>query len=233
MSRGEALSAVKSSQVGLGCYVRAFMSLLPEGASLEEMVQECFFAYRGSGLSLSALDAELLSHWAHSGAPFSAIALGIRRAAESAAWHARPGEPPLRSLRACRRQVEAEISRHLWRSAGATGKRRRFRASDAKLNKEVGRLALHRPELKGALESVRSALEERRRGLTEAPHTLELIEARLLRALPFPERLGLLKEARSHTFGLGGQASARARLLARRFQRAVALRNKLGLPSFW
>lgn len=209
------------------------MSLLPEGASLEEMVQECFFAYRGSGLSLSALDAELLSHWAHSGAPFSAIALGIRRAAESAAWHARPGEPPLRSLRACRRQVEAEIRRHLWRSAGATGKRRRSRTSEAKLKKELARLALDRPELNAALASLQSVLEERRRGLEEAPGGFDLIEARLLRALPFPERLGLLKEAQSHTRALGRQASARARALARRFQRAVALRNKLGLPSFW
>ncbi|HME91351.1 MAG TPA: hypothetical protein VKE49_07995 [Myxococcaceae bacterium] len=209
------------------------MSLLPEGASLEEMVQECFFAYRGSGLSLSALDAELLSHWAHSGAPFSAIAFGIRRAAENAAWHARPGEPPLRSLRACRRQVEAEIRRHLWRSAGATGKRRRSRPREAKLKKELARLALDRPELKAAVASLQSALEERRRGLEEADTGLDLIEARLLRALPFPERLGLLKEARSHTRALGGQASARARVLARRFQRAVALRNKLALPAFW
>ncbi len=209
------------------------MSLLPEGASLEEMVQECFFAYRGSGLGLSALDAELLTHWAHSGAPFQAIALGIRRAAESAAWHARPGEAPLRSLRACRRQVEAEIRRHRWRSAGATGKLRRSRRSEAKLKKELARLALNRPELKAALASLQSALEDRRRRLEEAPRAIDLIEARLLRALPFPERLWLLKEARSRTSALGGLASARARVLARRFHRAVALRNKLALPSFW
>jgi hypothetical protein len=213
--------------------VRDFMSLLPEGASLEEMVQECFFAYRGSGLSLSALDAELLSHWAHSGAPFSAIALGIRRAAESAAWHARPGEPPLRSLRACRRQVEAEIRRHLWRSAGATGKLRHSGSSEAKLKKELEQLALDRPELKGPLELLPSAVKDRRRGLEDAPRRLDLIEARLLRALPFSERLCLLKQARSHTAALGEQASGRARVLARRFHRALALRNKLGLPSFW
>ena len=37
------------------------MSLLPEGASFEELVQDYFLAVRGAGLMLSALDAELLS----------------------------------------------------------------------------------------------------------------------------------------------------------------------------
>ncbi len=81
--------------------------------------------------------------------------------------------------------------------------------------------------------ALQSALEDRRRRLEEAPRAIDLIEARLLRALPFPERLWLLKEARSRTSALGGLASARARVLARRFHRAVALRNKLALPSFW
>src|SRR5262249_19534113 len=174
------------------------MSLLPEGASLEEMVQECFFAYRGSGLSLSALDAELLSHWAHSGAPFSAIALGIRRAGERAAWPATQEGPPLRSLRPCRRQVEAEIRRHLWRSAGATGKRRRSRPREAKLKKELARLALDRPELKAAVASLQSALEGRRRGLEEADTGPDPIQGERFRGLPLPPRRGLLTGAPAH-----------------------------------
>ncbi len=214
------------------------MSLLPEGASLEEMVQECFFAYRGSGLSLSALDAELLSHWAHSGASFQAIALGIRRAAENAAWHARPGEAPLRSLRACRRQVEAEIRRHLWRSAGSTGERRprqpvRLSIGWDKLKGQLERLAIERPGLGHALESLRSALEQRRLGMELAAARLDVAEAQLMRALPFAERLVLLREARSVSGALTQQASTRARILSRRFHRGVALRKKLGLPPFW
>lgn len=209
------------------------MSLLPDGASLEEMLQECFLAYRGSGLSLSALDGELLSRWAQSGAPFEAIALGIRRAAENAAWHARPGQIALRSLRACRRQVEAEIRRHLWRSAGKAGEPKRSPMRGAKLRKALASLACERPELAPALSSLQSALEERRRGIERAPRQLDLLEARLLRALPFAERLGVLNEAGTKTNALGEQASSRARVLARRFQRGVALRNKLGLPSFW
>ncbi len=214
------------------------MSLLPDGASLEELVEDCFLAYRGSGVSLSALDAELLSHWAQSGAPFQAIALGIRRAAEKAAWHARPGEAALRSLRACRREVEVEIRRHLWRSTGATGKRRsprpvRLSIGQAKLESELERLAFERPGLGPAFESLRSALEQRRLGIEEAAARLDVAEARLLRALPFAERLALLREARAGRVALTEQASTRARILSRRFQRGVALRKKLGLPPFW
>ncbi len=70
--------AISSDPAGIGPET---MSLLPDGASLEEWVQDCFLAYRGSGVTLSALDAEILSRWAHSGAPFEVIARGIRRAA--------------------------------------------------------------------------------------------------------------------------------------------------------
>jgi hypothetical protein len=94
------------------------MSWLPQNASFEELVADLFSAYRGSGLALSGLDAELLGAWAQRGVPFEVVARGIRRAAESAAFHVKQGDPPLRSLRACRRAVEAEIRRHLSRSAG-------------------------------------------------------------------------------------------------------------------
>ena len=94
------------------------MSLLPEGASFEELVQDYFLAVRGSGLMLSALDTELLTSWAEQGVPFEVVARGIARSAEKALWDARPGEPVLRSLRACQRQVEAEIKKYRERSGG-------------------------------------------------------------------------------------------------------------------
>lgn len=43
---------------------RRIMSLLPESASFEELVQDYFLAVRGAGLMLSALDTELLTTWA-------------------------------------------------------------------------------------------------------------------------------------------------------------------------
>ena len=94
------------------------MSLLPESASFEELVQDYFLAVRGAGLMLSALDTELVPAWAREGVPFEVVARGISRSAEKALWDARPGEPVLRSLRACRRQVETEIRKYRDLSAG-------------------------------------------------------------------------------------------------------------------
>ena len=219
-----------ASQVGADCYVRARMSLLPEAASLEEMIQECFLAYRGAGLSLSALDAELLSSWARSGAPFEAIALGIRRAAEKAAWHARPGELALPSLRACRRQVEKEIRIALWRAAGSGEKPKRSPSGRAKIREALRRVAAERPELAAGISALDSALRSR---TADSPRQIDLLVARLLRALPFAERLAVLQGVRIRTQPLAERASVRARVLARRFERSAALRNTLGLPAFW
>src|SRR5215217_7160491 len=85
------------------------MSLLPEAASFEELVQDYFLAVRGAGLMLSPLDAQLLSSWAEANVPFEVVARGIARSAEKALFDARPGEPVLRSLRACRREVAAAL----------------------------------------------------------------------------------------------------------------------------
>jgi hypothetical protein len=94
------------------------MSWLPEDARFEELVADLFSAYRRSGFALSGLDAELLATWADRGIPFEVVARGIRRAAEKGSFHVAPGEPPFRSLRACRRAIEAEIRKHLLKSAG-------------------------------------------------------------------------------------------------------------------
>src|SRR5215471_6502125 len=181
------------------------MSLLPVGASLEELVQDCFLAYRGSGVALSALDEELLSRWARTGAPLEVIALGIRRAAEKGAWHAKPGEPALRSLRACRRQMQSEMQR----------------------------LASERPELTEQINQLASLIARSSLEAEDFRERIDLAEAHLLRALAFPERIEVLKKARAQTNGSIEQASSRARRLSRRFHRGVVLRNSLGLPSFW
>src|SRR5687767_13063766 len=94
------------------------MSLLPDSASFEERVQDCFTAYRGRGVELSALDSDVLDAWAQSGAPFEVVARGLRKAAENAGWDASEGNGGLKSLRACRRQVDAEISKWAALSVG-------------------------------------------------------------------------------------------------------------------
>jgi len=129
------------------------MSLLPEGASFEELVQDYFLAVRGAGLMLSALDTEILTSWAREGVPFEVVARGIQRSAEKALWDARPGEPVLRSLRSCQRQVEAEIKKYRQRSAGEGESPRKRRAltweetRHARLRASLERLAERRPEL--------------------------------------------------------------------------------------
>ncbi len=94
------------------------MSLLPEGASYEEVVAEVFLAVSGRGLMLSALDGALVSEWAAQGVPLEAVARGIQRTAEKAEYDRRPGAAILRSLRACRREVEAEHKRLVRLTAG-------------------------------------------------------------------------------------------------------------------
>jgi hypothetical protein len=96
------------------------VSLLPPDATFEELVEDCFVAFRGTGLTLSAVDAQLLKSWAERGVPFEVVARGIRRRAERALWDAKPNEPLLRSLRACRAAVEREIRHYLARVAGGT-----------------------------------------------------------------------------------------------------------------
>ncbi|WNG28473.1 hypothetical protein F0U62_34085 [Cystobacter fuscus] len=212
------------------------MSLLPESASFEERVHDYFLALRGSGLMLSALDTELLSAWAGQAVPFEVVARGISRSAEKAMWDARPGEPVLRSLRACRRQVEAEIKKYRERMAGAgsEGKRSaRTRSWEetrhAQLLASLERLAETRPELAPRVHRLREALAQSvPQDFTEMETREALVGLVLLRALPFPERHELWRQARgvdSDTQFMSG----RARRLSRRFRLLVAVRRRLGL----
>src|SRR5687767_15648428 len=96
------------------------MSLLPHDASFHERVQDLFAAFRGRGVSLSALDVELVEEWAKSGAPFEVVARGIRRAAEGVLFDAAEDDRGLRSLVACRREVKRELDKFGRASAGRT-----------------------------------------------------------------------------------------------------------------
>jgi hypothetical protein len=213
------------------------MSLLPESASFEELVQDYFLAIRGSGLMLSALDVELLTSWATQGVPFEVVARGIARSAEKALWDARPGEPVLRSLRACRKQVEAEIKKHRERTAGEGSENSR-RAAKARtweelrhgqLRASLERLAETEPVLAPRIGLLMETV------LREVPGEFARMEAQetlvgmlLLRALPFSERLELWRSA----YGEDTEQqymSFRARRLARRFRLLAVVRRRLGL----
>lgn len=218
------------------------MSFLPEGASFEERVQELFVAVRGAGLMLSPLDAELLASWSERGAPFEVVARGIRRAAERALWDTRPGEPALRSLRACKRQVEMELQKHLARAAGAgeggapgeaagteelvAERHKRMRAALRKAGREHAALS-------GAVERVLGALlREAPADLAEMARREEAVPLVLLRGLPFPERLAILLEAKERRGDQAGMSAA-ARRMSRRFHTSAAVRKTFSLPAFW
>lgn len=213
------------------------MSLLPESASFEERVQDCFLAHRGAGLMLSALDAELLEGWADREVPFEVVARGIRRAAEASLWDARPGEPALRSLRACKRHVEAEIKKYLGRAARDEGAQAEaepaHRVRHRKLCGALRKLSREQPALERACGALLSGIAARPPSdLAEAAEREEAVYVLLVRGLPFAERLDLLREARQLAQN-GVAMSARARKMARRFHRAAVARRRLSLPSFW
>jgi hypothetical protein len=214
------------------------VSLLPEGASFEELVQDCFLAYRGSGVMVSALDAELLSEWAGRGVPYEVVARGIRRAAEAALFDAAQGEAPVRSLRACRKQVEAEIKKHLGRAAGQgeapkasepAPHLKRHRKLKAALRKFASESPRHHGVVTHLLEGRLAREVETAR---EASVNEEAVYLALLRSLPFVERIELLRQSRQLAQN-GSALSAQARRLSRRFHQAAVLRRVLGLPSFW
>lgn len=215
------------------------MSLLPDDATFHEQVQECFVAYRGRGLSLSSADVELLEAWAEAGVPVEVVARGIRKAAEAALWDAAEGEGALRSLRACRRQVDAEIKKYLKLAAGRTDAE-----ADVGDDEEPFHLARH-AKLKAVLKKVGKAQEAlapavRRlldrlpapRDFDAANRQEELALAVLTRALPFEARLEVLREA-TRLVEKAQTASRRARRESLRFHRAALVRHRLGVPAFW
>jgi hypothetical protein len=204
------------------------VSLLPESASFEELVQDCFLAYRGSGLMLSALDVELLTSWAQENVPVEIIARGIRAAAEKAGFDARPDSPALRSLRQCRRWVNLEISRYKRASAGAGDSTAQAPAEarwHQQMVKSLKALARSRVDLEKAIASLLGhSLSQPPTDFDMAGRVEELMWASLHRALPFAQRLQIAKES---SVRMGHPPSARGRRLARRFHRMVLLKQLL------
>lgn len=225
------------------------MSLLPASASFEELVQDCFLAHRGTGLMLSALDMDLLSRWAEARVPFEVVARGIRRAAETKMWDNRPGEPALRSLRACRRFVDAEIRKYTARAAGRTGAKEEpsspaVRAPEAPADAGPSWVEQRHQRMRAflrkvakehaALTVVAGRLLARLRAPAPDPAGCErqeqLVRAALLRGLSFTERRAILREA-ARMAQNGPGISARARVLSRRFHRGAVLWKRLQLPA--
>ncbi len=213
------------------------MSLLPENATFEEKVQDCFSAYRGRGVELSPLDAEVLEKWADSGAPFEVVARGLRRAAERAAWDALESDGALHSLRGCRREVESEIKKWAARTAGqheaaapqaaeplhATRHKKLLKALE-----QIGRTV---PDVAGAAKRLARRLPVPE-DFTAAVRQEDLVLACFVRALPWQARQPLLQQARRLVEN-AQPISTSARLESKRFHRAAALKRRLELPPFW
>lgn len=212
------------------------MSLLPHSASFEERVQDCFSAYRGRGVELSALDAELVDAWAQTGAPFEVVARGLRKAAEHAGWDAPESGGGLRSLRACRRQVDAEISKWVARSAGQhpdapADDEPLHLARSKKLKSSLRKIAREIPQVGAAAARLEQHLKPPADFAAAQRHE-ELAFAVLTRALSWNERRGLLHQARRLVQN-AQPVSPHAVRESIRFHRAAALKRLLSLPSFW
>lgn len=184
------------------------MTLIPEQAAYAEQVQAFFLAFRGSGVAISALDTDLLLDWADRGVPYDVVCRGIRLAAEAIARDARPGDGRPRSLRGCKRQVEAEFRRYLGRAAGRGGAppkapeqvaRDRRQRVLSRIRKAV-RLAPgpeHACAYRVGLDAVQRAPESDpaalARAVGRADEAIALVYAR---ALPWAARRALVREAR-------------------------------------
>ena len=207
------------------------MSLLPDSATFHERVQDCFVAYRGHGVSLSSVDLEILDRWVESAVPFEVIARGLRKAAEAVLWDAAEGEGKLRSLKACRRDVESEISKYVQRTAGRT-------AESSPEKTEPFHVTRHR-KLLGALKKATKPHVPKWVELLPVPDDYSggdrqelLALSLLLRALPFPKRMTLLREARLVVEKARAMSTA-TRRESLRFHRAASVRQAWSMPALW
>lgn len=205
------------------------MSLLPDSATFHERVQDCFVAYRGHGVSLSAVDLEILDGWAELEVPFEVIARGLRKAAEAALWDAAEGEGRLRSLKGCRRDVESEISKYVARAAGKTA---------APTGQEPFHVTRHKKLIASIKKATKPNLpawlarlpvpEDFNGGDRQEQLALHL----LLRALPFAKRKSLLREARM-VVEKAQAMSAGTRRESLRFHRAALARQAWAMSALW
>ncbi len=213
------------------------MSLLPDNATFHEQVEACFVAYRGRGVSLSAVDVELVDGWAAREVPFEVIARGIRKAAEAALVDAPAGEGALRSLKSARRAVESEITKYLKVSAGRTATDSAAAATDV----EPFHLARHRRLVKALATLAREqpALEPVAQAIAALPFPADFQQANRHEDLALAlvlrrtnERTSILREARRLVEN-ASPASAAARLESLRFHRAALVRQRWSISAFW
>ena len=210
------------------------MSLLPAESSFHERVQDCFAAYRGRGVMLSALDVELLEAWAKKDVPFEVVARGMRQAAEAALVDAAADDRGLRSLAACKRKVEAEIKKYLGLAAkGSTRTEPSAPAEPLHLARFKKHKALLRKVSKEHAELLPGArsLADRLQPPADYPASArqeELVYAALVRSLPWARRAALLQQARS-VVQKAASLTTTARREATRFHRAALLKKELGL----
>jgi hypothetical protein len=206
------------------------MSLLPDSASFHEKVQDAFVAYRGSGVSLSAADLELLDAWASKEVPFEVVARGLRKAAEAALWDSADGEGKLRSLKGCRKAVEAEIGKYLRQTAGRTAQEEgvdepfhvtRHKKLVATLKKVT------KPNVPGWVE--RLGVPE---DFAQGDRQEHLAIALLCRALPFERRHALLREARASVEKAFAMTAATKRE-SFKFHRSALVRQAWSMPALW
>jgi hypothetical protein len=207
------------------------MSLLPDSASFHEKVQDAFVAYRGSGVSLSAADLELLDDWASREVPFEVVARGLRKAAEAALWDSLDGVGRLRTLKGCRKQVEAEIGKFLRQTAGRT-------AAPSEAPEEPFHLTRHK-KLVAALKKATKPDVPAWVSRLEAPADFtggdrqeQLALGLLCRTLPFPRRIALLREARA-LMEKASAMSAATRRESLKFHRAALVRQAWSMASLW
>ncbi len=216
------------------------MSLLPSEASFAEEVADYFLAFKGTGLALSAIDAELVLAWEERGVPLKVVCRGIRRAAEAIRRTARPGHAAVRSLRACEPSVEDEFRRYQGLSAGR-GQAARTAPGGAQLRVKKAEVSLQRarrlasPPLRRAIERVLPLAEAPVESPIEAAARVAYLEEALalcyLRALPIADRIELARNLRGALAASLRNKSPRARRAAMRAHRVMQARQHGHLPT--
>lgn len=204
------------------------MSLLPADANYLEHVQAFFLAFRGDGLALSPLDAQLLMEWYQRGIPYLVLCQAIRKSAETVMYHQKAGAR-LRTLRSCRSAVEREYRR--WQgisaapssavnadlpsqqTAGESFALKRLKKAKAALSKALANSTL--APYRQALECAQQVLKNESRLPSEVFQMIVRAENTLaimyVRSLPYGQRCALLREARQQAGPCPEWASPKAR----------------------
>jgi hypothetical protein len=180
-------------------------------------------------VSLSAVDLEILDAWAELDVPFEVIARGLRKAAEAALWDSSEEDSHVRTLKACRRTVEAEISKYVARAAGRGGTEDKTEPFHVTRHKKLVAAIkkVTKPNVPSWIERL-APPEDFSHGDRQEQLALNL----LLRTLPFSQRTSLLREARE-VVEKAPSMSAATKRESLRFHRAALVRQALSMPALW